>query len=85
MLDFVWGALTMACVTAAFLFFRFWRLTSERLLLFFALAFCAFALNYAALFAAEPNRESHHYIYLLRLIAFGLIIAGILDKNRRSG
>jgi hypothetical protein len=28
--------------------------------------------------------ESRHYVYVLRLLAFLLLIAGIVDKNRRS-
>jgi len=83
--QFLWGALTMACFTAALLLLRFWRLTRDRLFLFFALGFCVFAANWMALAIVNPVTESRHYIFLLRLAAFLLIILGIIDKNRRRG
>jgi hypothetical protein len=34
----------------------------------------------------QPNVETQHYVYLLRLLAFLLILAGVIDKNRtRAG
>jgi hypothetical protein len=32
----------------------------------------------------DPALEAQHYVYLVRLFAFALIIAGIVDKNRRD-
>ncbi len=83
--QFVWGMLTMACAFAALLFVRSWRLTGERLLLFFALAFGAFALNWIAFAVVAPAAEGRYSVYLLRLLGFAFIIVGILDKNRRGG
>jgi len=80
--QFLWGALAMACLTAALLFLRFWRLTRDRLFVYFSVGFCVFALNWIALAVLNSAIESHHYIFLLRLVAFLLIIAGIVDKNR---
>jgi hypothetical protein len=80
---FLWGALTMAGLTAALLFLKFWRLTRDRLFLFFALAFCALALNWCTLAMLNAQGEGHQYVYLIRLVGFVLIIIGIVDKNRR--
>jgi hypothetical protein len=80
---FVQGGLTFASLTAALLFLRFWRLTAERLFFFFALAFCAFAVNWLALGLIAPTWEQHYYVFLPRLAGFAFIILGILDKNRR--
>jgi hypothetical protein len=39
-------------------------------------------LNWALLGLAEPPEDSRHYVYLLRLAAFLLILLGVVDKNR---
>jgi hypothetical protein len=81
---FLWGALTMGCGTIALLFLRFWRLSRDRLLIFFAAAFGALALNWLLLGLIDPGEESRHYAYLVRLLGFTLILAGIIDKNTRQ-
>jgi hypothetical protein len=81
---FIWGCLATASVTVSLFFLRFWRLSRERLFLFFALGFLTLATNWAGLALINPPVESRHYLYVLRLIAFLLIIVGIVDKNRRS-
>jgi hypothetical protein len=42
------------------------------------------ALNWIGLSAVDPALELQHYVFLLRLLAFILIIMGIIDKNRRG-
>lgn len=79
---FAWGMLAMACIAIGLLFLRLWRLSGERLLLFFALGFLVFALNWIGLGLAHPTEESRHWFYLVRMLAFALIIVGIVDKNR---
>jgi hypothetical protein len=32
----------------------------------------------------DPTLELQHYVYLIRLFTFLLLIVGIVDKNRRS-
>ncbi|HKZ74858.1 MAG TPA: DUF5985 family protein [Steroidobacteraceae bacterium] len=81
---FLWGALATAGLVVSLFFFRFWRVTSERLFLFFALGFLTLAANWVGLALIHPPVESRHYLYTLRLLAFVLIIVGIVDKNRRS-
>jgi hypothetical protein len=82
--EFVWGLLTMETLVAALFFLRSWRVSRERLFLYFALAFAAMATNWIGLSLVDPHRELVHYVSLLRLLAFVLIIVGIVDKNRRS-
>ena len=84
MRDFIWGTLTMGHLIAALLLLRFWRLSRDRLFLFFAIAFATLALNWLGLALIDPARELQHYVYLLRLLGFLLLIVGIVDKNRRS-
>jgi hypothetical protein len=79
---FLWGACAMASGTVAAYFLRFWLQGRDRLFLFFALAFAVLALHWLGLGLVRPPEETRHYLYLLRLLAFLLIIAGVVDKNR---
>ena len=81
---FFWGALFMASAIAALFFLRYWSSTRERLFAFFAIAFAVMGLNWLSLAFVDPGDELRHTLYLLRLLAFVLIIIGIVDKNRRS-
>lgn len=81
---FLQGAAAMACVVAGLFFLRYWRTTRDRFFLFFLAAFFAFALNWVGLAVVQPSQESTHWFYVLRLVAFLLIIAAIIDKNRRA-
>jgi hypothetical protein len=82
--EFLWGMLTMAHLVAALLLLRFWRLSRDRLFLFFAASFTTLAGNWLALALIRPTPEAQHWIYLIRLFGFVLLIIGIIDKNRRS-
>jgi hypothetical protein len=79
--DFLWGAISAFCVAIAVRFAWFWRNTRDRLFLLFSLAFCAFGLNFILIEALHPADEARQWFYLLRLLAFVLIIAAIADKN----
>jgi hypothetical protein len=81
---FLWGALAALSLVCGLFFLRFWRLQRERLFLVFALAFAMLALNWTLLAIAQPVREATHPAYLVRLVAFLLILAGMLDANRRD-
>lgn len=79
----LYSASAMGSVTAGLFFLRFWRRGGDRLFLIFALAFWALALNWATLVAVPVAAERHHFAYAIRLAAFALLLAGIVDKNRR--
>lgn len=80
---FMLGALTALSATAALFFLRFRKESGDRLFGFFAAAFAVLAVDWLAHALLAPRHESQHYLYLIRLVAFLLIIAGIIDKNRR--
>jgi hypothetical protein len=80
----LWGALILGCGTASVFFLRFWTSSRDRFFLFFAAAFACLALNWLGLALIPTESEERHYAYLLRLLAFVLIIVGIVDKNRRG-
>jgi hypothetical protein len=81
---FLWGALAAACVVAALVFMRFWRLSRDRFFVFFGAAFAVFGVHWTALAAMDASSDHYSYVYVIRLVAFLLILVGILDKNRRG-
>lgn len=72
----------MASLVATLLFLRYWRDSRERLFLAFGIAFALFAANWSLLALADPPNESTHLLYVVRALAFGVIIVAIIDKNR---
>ena len=79
--QFLLGLLVMACATAGLFFLRFYRRTRDRLFLTFALAFWLLGLNWLLLAMVEKD-EVRTALYLIRLLAFVLILLAILQKNR---
>jgi hypothetical protein len=84
MIDFLGGAATVASWVVAMFLFKFWRESRDRLLLIFSLAFVVLGLNWVLVAAFHPGRETRHLFYLVRLVAFLLILVAIVDKNRRG-
>lgn len=81
---FLLGVIATCSFAAGLYFLRFWRDTRDSLFLNFALAFFIEAGNRAAMmFFARPN-EASPWVYLVRAFAFLLIVAAIVQKNRRS-
>ena len=81
MIEFLSGAVTLAYIVAAGWFVRFWRKTSDRFFLSFALAFGLFALNQIAVSVLGSVDERTSYAYILRVLGFVLILVAIVDKN----
>lgn len=78
---FLLGVIATAMFTIGLLFLKFWRRTRDALFLAFGAAFIIEALNnISLLFMRHPNRADTGY-YLVRLVSFLLILAGILRKN----
>jgi hypothetical protein len=75
------GAIAMASLVIALFFLRFWRNTSDRFFLYFALSFFIEGLHrvYSAL--NDNGGEASPLHYLIRLLAYGLILWAILEKN----
>lgn len=83
MSGFLSGAVTLGYLVASVFFVRFWRRSADRLFLVFAIAFVLLGLNQFLAFALDVVSEPHSFIYGIRVLAFVLIIAAIVDKNRR--
>jgi hypothetical protein len=73
---------TASAVVSLF-FFRFWRDSRDTLFAFFGASFALLALSWTLLAVINPSAENQPYVYGIRLIAFGLLIAGMINKNRR--
>lgn len=78
--DFILGIIAMGFLVAAGFFFRFWRETRDRLFAFFSAAFFLMAVIRPLVGSGQPDNLA---FYLVRLLAYAIIIIGIVDKNLR--
>ncbi|MFP5390552.1 MAG: DUF5985 family protein [Gammaproteobacteria bacterium] len=75
------GCIAMGSLTIALFFLRFWQTSRDRFFLYFALSF---ALEGVHRFVSElyPEvSESSPLHYLIRLLAYLLILWAIVEKN----
>jgi len=80
---FLLGATATACLVIALFFVRSWRRTQDRLFLLFGAAFAVLGLERLILAAMNLPEANTPIVYSLRLLAFLLILAAIVDRNRR--
>ncbi|HEY9713233.1 MAG TPA: DUF5985 family protein [Chroococcales cyanobacterium] len=83
--EFLRGATMMADLGIAVGFFRYWKRTDDRLFIFFSCAFGILAVSQIVVSVAGDTGEFAPYAYFMRLIAFIVIVLGILDKNLPTG
>jgi hypothetical protein len=81
---FIQGAVTMGCVVAGIFFLRFWQQSRDRLFLHFAFAFWLLAVAYTLLGLVAFATDQRIYVFIMRLLAFCVILYAIFEKNRRS-
>jgi hypothetical protein len=79
---FVSGVLAAGYAVAALFFLRFWKASRDRLFLYFAAAFGLLVVQRSALSWALQVGAPTEWYYVIRLLAFVLILAAIVDKNR---
>lgn len=77
------GAIALAALLAGVFFMRFWRATGDRFFLMFAIAFWLEGGHRVFVFRWVGTDEGSPLHYVVRLVAYGLIIAAIVDKNRK--
>ncbi|KQW78753.1 DUF5985 family protein [Brevundimonas sp. Root1279] len=78
------GAIIMGYAVAALFFLKFWRRTGDRLFLAFAAAFTLMAATPLLTGLLQVPREEQSPFYLLRLLAFLIIILAVIGKSRRA-
>jgi len=84
LIGFFIGVIVIASLAAAMFFLRFWRESNDTLFLAFAIAFAIEGLNRTRFLFEDKPSEGNPSIYLVRLVAFLVILAAILWKNRRG-
>ena len=82
--DFLGGAIAMGFAVAALFFLKFWHKTREGLFLAFSGSFLLLSVNQALLTLSGIPTEERSWLYLLRLVAFLLILAALWLQNRRG-
>lgn len=79
---FLAGAIVAGFALAGLFFLKFWKKTRDELFLAFTGAFWLLGLGQALLTFSNIPLEERTPIYLLRLVAFVLILVAIWRKNR---
>jgi hypothetical protein len=80
--EFVLGAIAALAGMVALLFLRAWRRVPDRLFLMFAFAFAILSVNQLGFAMTSESAEWLTRLYVVRLMAYLVILAAILDKNR---
>ncbi len=79
---FLLGVIATTSLAAGVFFLRFWRDTRDYLFLTFGIAFLIEGVNRCSMLLLSQPNEGTTWIYIIRLFAFLLILAGIINKNR---
>jgi uncharacterized membrane protein HdeD (DUF308 family) len=79
--DMMAGAIVMASIVIALFFLRFWRDSGDRFFLYFALSFLIEGIHRLVATITLATHEDSPLHYLVRLLAYGLILWAILEKN----
>jgi hypothetical protein len=83
--DMMAGAIVIASIAIALFFLRFWRDSGDRFFLYFALSFLIEAVHRLVSTISLAAHEDSPLHYLVRLLAYGLILWAILEKNWPRG
>jgi membrane-associated PAP2 superfamily phosphatase len=78
---FLSGLIAMGFAVAGLFFLSFWRRTRDSLFLAFAVAFGLLAVNQGLTTFVRAPEETQSQIYLIRLMAFLILIVAIVLKN----
>jgi hypothetical protein len=75
------GALVMACAAVGLHFLRFWSSTRDGFFLYFAVSFWLQGAQWLHSGWVGPDSEYGPIPYVVRLVAYGLIVVAIVRKN----
>ncbi|MGH9407276.1 MAG: DUF5985 family protein [Terriglobia bacterium] len=78
---FLLGVVAVTSLSAGVFFLKFWRRTRDTLFLAFAIAFIIEGANRTAVAFSAPSNEGNPWNYIVRFLAFLLILLAILKKN----
>lgn len=80
--DFLSGAAAFGFLACGLFFLRFWSRTREQLFLAFSLSFALLGAGQTVVALTQIPTEEKGALYLIRLLAFLLILFAIYRKNR---
>jgi hypothetical protein len=80
---FLLGVIVTSSLTAGAFFLKFWKQTRDLLFLGFGAAFIIEGANRAAFLFVDNPGEGNPVIYTIRLFSYLVILAAIINKNRR--
>jgi hypothetical protein len=76
------GGIATLSLVAALFFLRYWRASRDPFFLLFALSFAIEGANRVVLYLFVGRNEDEPVYYVIRLVAYGLILLAIAAKNR---
>jgi uncharacterized membrane protein HdeD (DUF308 family) len=79
--DVLTGVISMGHFVIALFFLRFWRSARDRFFLYFALSFGIEGAHRLVSALSYDDNEDSPLHYLVRLLAYGLILWAIMEKN----
>jgi peptidoglycan/LPS O-acetylase OafA/YrhL len=79
----LYGAFAAGYLICSLLFVRMWRTVRAPLIMMMALAFGLMSLAYLLLGVTHTDESDDTWIYMIRLLAFVVILAGIALTNLR--
>jgi len=83
-LNLLSGAMIAGYLVAGLYFFKFWKTSRDALFAFFAAAFWVLALQRTLLSLSTALVEDQTHFYIIRLLAYMILLTGIINKNRRA-
>ncbi len=81
---FLSGMFSALAFVASLFFLRFYVRTLDRLFICFASAFLLLGVERVMISILEISNENVGLVILMRLVSLSLILAAIIDKNRRG-
>lgn len=84
MSDFMSGVVATTFLVAGLYFRFFWLRTRDRLFFFFSLSCFILVIERVCLVTVSPQYEFAPLIYVIRLVAFVVLLLAIISKNLRS-
>lgn len=82
LLHFLYGGFSMGSTISGLFFLKFWKKTHDRFFALFASAFFLLAVERVFFLFIQAENEVHTFVFVFRLLAFALIMAAVVDKNR---
>jgi hypothetical protein len=80
-ISFTSGMISAGFLACGLFFLRFWTRSHDFLFLAFAAAFWLLALNVAVVILIPEPDETRSWFYLIRVVAYVLIVIAIVRKN----